>query len=167
VTTTADAEAGEHLYKATMTAGVDIKEAGFVLEPFGGVDWMSGRINGFTETNAAAADLTVSPISASRTDLLVGVDLSRAKGVVRPYVHATYRREIGDGPGDTISAVIDGLGSTAFTVAGLPVARHEVDADAGVNLVWDDSGSIFVGYQGIMRSGYSSHGIDVGLRMEF
>jgi uncharacterized protein with beta-barrel porin domain len=62
---------------------------------------------------------------------------------------------------------MDGLDSTAFTVAGLPVARHEVDADAGVNLVWDDSGSLFLGYQGIVRSGYSSHGLDVGLRMEF
>lgn len=167
VTTTADAAAAEHLFKATLTAGFDLKAGGFVLEPFGGVDWMSGRVNGFTETNAPGADLTVSPIPASRTDVLVGVDLTRAKGVVRPYVHATYRSEIGNGPGGTITAVMDGLDSTAFTVAGLPVARHEVDADAGVNLVWDDSGSLFLGYQGIVRSGYSSHGLDVGLRMEF
>ena len=33
--------------------------------------------------------------------------------------------------------------------------------------VGDDAGTLFAGYQGTMRTGHSSHGLNVGVRLEF
>ena len=167
VTRSAQASASEHLLKANATAGFDLSAMGLTIEPYVGIDVARGRINGFTETGAAAADLTVAPISARRTDLLVGANVTRSTGMWRPYLHAAWRSALGT-PGDSsVSAFLNGDPATAFTLTGGSVARHEIDADAGINVVFEDSGSLFVGYQGTMRSGLSAHGIDAGIRIEF
>ena len=66
-----------------------------------------------------------------------------------------------------ISAYLDGDNSTAFSVNGLGLGKGEFDANAGINWVFDDAGALFVGYQGTYRSSYQSHGISLGLRLEF
>ena len=167
VTRSAQAVANEHLLKANATAGFDLSVLGMQLEPFVGIDVARGQISGFTETGGGAADLTVSPISARRTDLLVGANVTRSSGMWRPYLHATWRSALGTPGADSINAYLNGDTTTAFTVAGSAAAKHEIDADVGVNVVFEDSGSLFVGYQGTMRSGGSLHGIDAGIRIEF
>jgi uncharacterized protein with beta-barrel porin domain len=99
--------------------------------------------------------------------LLAGLSLTRSSGKLRPYLRATYRSEIGNSGADTVSAYFDGNTATAFTVAGVPAAKHEEDINAGLNWVFEDAGSLFVGYQGMLRSGFSSHGINLGIRLEF
>jgi uncharacterized protein with beta-barrel porin domain len=166
-TDTAYGAAGEHLFKATGTAGFMLHVSDYTFEPFAGIDFMRGKIKGFTETNDGAAALTVLPINADRTDLLAGLSLTRSSGKLRPYLRATYRSEIGSNGANTVSAYFDGNTATAFTVAGVPAAKHEEDINAGLNWVFEDAGSLFVGYQGTLRSGFSSHGINLGIRLEF
>ena len=167
VVSTANGHSGEHLFKATSTAGFLLKAAGMQVEPFVGIDYMKGKISGFTEAGAGGADLTVNPISADRTDLLAGLSVTRAEGTWRPYLRATWRSEIGNGPDSSVTAFFNGDTTTSFTLAGVPAAKQELDANIGMNIVFDDAGSLFFGYQGTMRSGYSSHGINAGLRIEF
>jgi uncharacterized protein with beta-barrel porin domain len=167
VATTASAKASEHLLKATGTAGIMLKAGGYTFEPFAGIDYMKGKVKTFTETGDGAAALTVSPIKADRTDALAGLSLSRSSGKLRPYLRAAYRAEIGHSGDSTVMALFDENNGTLFTVAGVPAARHEVDANAGVNVVFEDAGSLFLGYEGTFRSGYSSHGINLGVRLEF
>jgi uncharacterized protein YhjY with autotransporter beta-barrel domain len=167
VTRSADASASEILFKATGTAGFDVNAGDLLLTPFVGIDFMKGHISGFTETNAGAADLTVSEISADRTDLLAGASLAKNTGSFRPYIKAVYRSAIGNAGDNSVTAYLNGDSSTSFTVAAVGASRHEIDADAGINFVFDDAGSLFVGYQGTMRSSYSAHGINAGIRLEF
>ncbi len=167
VANTAAGKASEHLLKVVGTAGFMLHAGGYTIEPFGGVDFMRGKVNGFTETGDGAAALTVLPISANRTDLLAGLSLTRSSGKLRPYVRAVYRSEIGNSGATTVSAYFDGNTATAFTVAGVPAARHEKDINAGVNVVFEDAGSLFIGYQGTLRKGFNSHGINLGIRLEF
>ncbi|MDP9056236.1 MAG: autotransporter domain-containing protein [Pseudomonadota bacterium] len=167
VTDTATGSASEHLLMATGTAGFMLHAGGYTVEPFAGIDYTRGKINGFTETGDGAAALTVLPINADRTDLLAGVSLTRSSGKFRPYLRAVYRSEIGHSGADTVSAYFDGNNATTFTVVGVPAARHEEDINAGVNWVFEDAGSLFVGYQGTLRKGYNSHGINLGIRLEF
>jgi len=166
-TDTATGSASEHLFTATGTAGFMLHAGGYTFEPFAGVDYMRGKIKGFTETGDGAAALTVLPINADRTDLLAGLSLTRSSGKFRPYLRAVYRSEIGHSGADTVSAYFDGNTATSFTVAGVPAARHEEDINAGINWVFEDAGSLFVGYQGTLRNGFNSHGINAGIRLEF
>ena len=164
------ASASEGLFKATATAGFQLKSGSFQLEPFVGVDFMHGQVNGFTETSAqlSASQLTVNAIKANRTDLLAGFSLSRTKGEFRPYLRVTYRDRL-SGSGSDVTAAFDGLTGAAnsFTVTANPTAKGEIDTNAGINWVFDDAGSLFLGYQNTLRNGMHSHGINLGIRIEF
>jgi len=162
----ATASAGEDLFKATGKAGFELKAGGFTIEPFVGIDFNKGKVKSFTETGAGAANLTVNSISADRTELLAGVSLTRSKGMFRPYLTATYRSRI-TGAGNTVTALINSQADTQFTVTGLAQSASQVDTNAGVNIVFDDAGALFIGYQGTYRSNYMAHGINLGIRLEF
>lgn len=156
----------ENLLKATAQVGFNLSLKGFTLQPFVGIDFAKGKISGFTETNGGAANLTVSGINADRTDLIAGLSLTRSKGKWRPYFTGTYRN-LQSGGANTVTAYLNGDSTTAFTVTGLDRAKNEVDVNAGMNIVFDDAGALFFGYQGTYRSNYKSHGINAGIRLEF
>jgi len=162
----ATGSAGESLLKLSGQVGFDLRVKSVTIEPFVGVDFAKGKISGFTESDAGAADLTVSGINADRTDLLAGVSLTRNTGMFRPYFRAAYRSRQSGGD-TTVSAYFNGDTTTAFTVTGLSKAKNEVDVNSGMNFVFDDAGALFVGYQGTYRSNYKSHGINFGIRLEF
>ncbi|WP_343610010.1 autotransporter domain-containing protein [Novosphingobium sp.] len=166
--TTANARANEGLFKATANLGYNIEAGGYKLTPFVGIDFNKGQVNSFTEQNAGAADLTVGKIKADRTDALAGVNLTRNKGIMRPYARFAYRHKVGGGDNNVINAYFDSDPNTAFQVTALPTGKSEYDANVGVNWVFDDAGALFVGYQGTLReNGYSAHGINLGIRLEF
>ena len=167
VTRSAHGGASEGLLKATANVGVQFVAAGYKIEPFVGVDVAHGSVHSFTETNASSADLTVNSINANRNDLLAGLSVARAAGTFRPYLRAVYRSQFGSGGGDVVSAYFNGDPTTTFSVTGVPEGRHELDANSGVNWVFDDAGSLFVGYQGTFRSGHHSNGLNFGVRLEF
>jgi len=166
-TRTGKGKAGENMFKATAQLGYDVKLGGYKLEPFVGIDFNKGQVNSFTETDAGAANLTVGAIKADRTEALFGASVNRDHGVFRPYLKALYREKISGSDATTVSAYLDGDNSTAFSVNGLGLGKGEFDANAGINWVFDDAGALFVGYQGTYRSSYQSHGISLGLRLEF
>jgi uncharacterized protein with beta-barrel porin domain len=159
--------ASEGLFKATANLGYAVDIGTYKLTPFVGIDFMKGQINSFTETGAGAADLTVGKIKADRTDVLAGANFTRNKGVFRPYARVTYRKRVGGGDNNIINAYFDGDSTTAFQVTAIAPTKSEVDANAGINWVFDDAGALFVGYQGTIRSDYQSHGINAGIRLEF
>jgi len=164
---TATGKAEESLFKVKGEAGVDLKVGNYTLTPFGGISLAKGKISSFSETGAGAANLTVSSINADRTDLIAGVSLQRSKGVFRPYVRALYRQALGSAGVNTVTAYMNAESDSTFTVTGLAPAKSEANANVGVNWVFDDAGSVFVGYQGTYRSNYVAHGVNVGLRLEF
>ncbi len=170
VTRTAHGSASENLLKATGTVGLNVLTGDFKLQPFVGIEYANGSISGFTESSAAgltASDLTVARMSANRTDLVAGVSFARSTGAWRPYVRVAYRNQVGTGTGDTISAYFNADPTSSFTVTGLPEARHEIDANAGVNWVFDDAGALFAGVQGTSRTGRTTVGLNIGVRLEF
>ena len=165
---TSAASASEHLIYGTAKAGVPLITHGIVFEPFVGIDAMKGKVNSFTESGTlTAAELTVGSMKADRTELIAGASLTRSHGVFRPYGRVTYRTKLGSSNNANVSAYFDGLSGDAFTVTANPEGKHEIDADAGINWVFDDAGSLFVGYQGTIREKFQSHGINFGIRIEF
>lgn len=165
---TANASAAEHLFKATGSLGFQVRTGMVLFEPFVGIDFMRGRINSFTESSSfTAAQLTVNAISANRTDALFGAQVSRSRGVFRPYARVVYRQRVAGPETGLVTAYFDGQSAATFAVYGKPEGRHEIDTNAGINWVFDDAGSLFVGYQNTLRTGMHSHGVNLGIRIEF
>ncbi|HEX3423974.1 MAG TPA: autotransporter domain-containing protein [Sphingomicrobium sp.] len=165
--TDATASSGDHLFKATGVLDFDISVHGLKATPFAGVEYSRGAINGFTESGAGAADLTVSKLNIDRTDVLAGINLTAATGGFRPYIRAAYRSQIGGATDSAVSAYFNGDPTTAFTVDGPGSGRHETDVDAGVNIIDDaDKLSVFFGYQGTLRNDVTNFGIHGGVRVQ-
>ncbi|MDE1916442.1 MAG: autotransporter domain-containing protein [Sphingomonadales bacterium] len=162
--------ASEGLFKANANIGFDMGVGTYKLTPFVGIDYNLGQVNGFTENNndaITAVALTVGRIKADRTDALAGFNFARNKGVFRPYARVAYRYRVGGGDNNIVNAYFDNDPTTSFQVTGMAIGKSEVDANAGVNWVFDDAGGLFVGYQGTYRDGYQSHGVNFGIRLEF
>lgn len=166
-TRTAGASASNHLLSVSGTLGFDLEAGDFAFSPFAGVMYSKGSISPFTETGADTANLTVSRIDASRTDLIAGATLTKARGKWRPFARVNYRSKIGSGGSDTITAYMDGETDTTFTVDTLTASKQEVDADVGLNIVFNDEGGLYLAYQGTYRSDVKTHGIMAGIRIEF
>ncbi len=160
------ASPSDHIMKASGTLGIDLKAGHISVMPFAGVEYANGSVNGFTETGADAADLTVGRIRIDRTDLLAGLNVTPSEGVFQPYVRAAYRSQLGGSSTQTVTAFFNGDPTTTFTVDGIGAARQQVDVDAGLNVVYDD-GMYFLGYQGTIRKDMSEHGVHAGFRMRF
>ncbi|MEO1968936.1 MAG: autotransporter domain-containing protein [Sphingomonadaceae bacterium] len=164
---TATASSNDHLFNATATLGFDLSTGGIALKPFIGAMVQQGSISGFTESGATIADLTVNRIGIDRTDLLAGATLTRSRGKWRPYVGVTYRSELGSGQDGAVSAYLNDDPTNLFTVYGPVPSKNEVDVDAGLNIVFMDEGTIFVGYQGTYRDSASTQGVMAGIRLQF
>ena len=170
ITRSAHASAGEHLLKVTGNVGLNLVTGDFKVQPFVGIEYANGAVSGFTETAAAgtsASDLTVAGMNATRTDLMAGINLTRSTGAFRPYIRVAYRNQIGSGNGNVVTAYFNADPTTTFSVTGVGEARHEIDANAGVNWVFDDAGSLFAGVQATTRTAHTSVGANIGVRLEF
>ncbi len=166
-TRTATAGARDHLFKATGTFSIDLGNANIMLAPFAQIDYAKGGVNGFTEAGATSANLTVSGFGADRTDAIGGIYVTKKQGHWRPYVRVDYRSQVGTGSNPTIAAYLNNDTTTAFTITGAGASRKQVDVDAGLNVVYEGDGALFVGYQGTYRGDAKANGINAGIRVSF
>ncbi|MEQ1497335.1 MAG: autotransporter domain-containing protein [Novosphingobium sp.] len=163
----AAASSNSHLFTGTATLGANLETSTIALRPFAGVQIHKGAIDGFTETGAGAANLSVGRINADRTDLIAGATLTRNTGTWRPYVRGTYRSLIGTASTNAISASFTDVTGTGFSVTGRGAGKTEFDVDAGLNWVSEDEGGLYVAYQGTFRDDRTSHGVVAGIRIQF
>ncbi len=167
-TRTATASSSANLFKAVGTLAYNLGNTDNKFQPFVGIDYLKGKINGFTEAGAATADLTVNSLTADRTDVLVGIDYARLTGTIKPYIHADYRYNLTTPNAQITAFFAADPSSTPFTVTGTTASRSQEDLNVGVRFAADDDGSyFFLGYQGIFRSGLTSHGVNAGLFVAF
>jgi len=162
----ASASTSGNLFKGILTLGYDAGSGNLSLVPFVGVDFTSGKIDGFTESGMGALSLTVDDIDADRTDVLAGVKLSANADNVMPYLNATYRYRV-NGNSRDVTAYFNDNPPTTFTVSALNSGRSQVDFDAGIGIALGSSARAFVGYQGMFRSDLNSHGAYAGISFSF
>lgn len=163
---TAGASTKGHLFKGVMTVGYDMGGQKFTFEPYVGIDFASGHVNGFTESGMGVLDLTVDQIKADRTDLVLGARMAAPMGSVSFYANAAYRYDLNNDPG-SVSAYFNGVASAPFTVSTIGSGRSVFDVDAGISAMIGKSASVFVGYQGSFRNDLDSHGVNGGVRINF
>ena len=163
---TAAADTDGNLFKGVATVGYNLGGGSFTFEPFVGIDFTSGHINGFTETGMGTLNLTVRDIEAKRTDLKVGARFAAPTGAIRPYANVTYRYNLDDNP-SVVTGFFNGVAGAPVTVSAIGSGRSAFDVDAGISARIGTGASVFVGYQGTFRNDLDSHGVNGGLRFSF
>ena len=163
---TAAADTDGHLFKGIATVGYNIGGSSLTFEPFVGIDFTSGHINGFTETGMGTLNLTVRDIEAKRTDLVLGARFAAPTGSIVPYANVTYRYNLDDNP-TVVTGFFNGISTAPFTVSAIGSGRSAFDVDAGISAKIGTGASVFVGYQGTFRNDLDSHGVNGGLRVSF
>ena len=163
---TAAVDTNGHLFKGIATVGYNVGGASLTFEPYVGIDFTSGRINGFTETGMGTLNLTVRDIEAKRTDLVVGARFAAPTGSIVPYANVAYRYNLNDNP-SVVTGYFNGVSSAPFTVSAIGSGRSAFDVDVGVSAKIGTGASVFVGYQGTFRNDLNSHGANGGVRISF
>lgn len=163
---TAGASTKGHLFKGIATVGYNLGTGNLTFEPFVGIDYVSGHVNGFTETGLGTLNLTVRDIEAKRTDLVVGARFAAATGSIRPYANVTYRYNLDDKP-SVVTGYFNGISTAPFTVSAIGSGRSAFDVNAGISANIGTGASVFLGYQGTFRNDLNSHGVNGGFRLSF
>lgn len=130
------------------------------LEPFFDLATINLHTNGFTETGTGGAAALTSPASTSNvTFSTIGVRGEKAYVFHgwKTIVHATlgWRHAAGDTRPLSSFAF---PGGSAFTIAGVPIARDAASVDAGVDVALSRAVTLSIGYSGH----YAHHATDYG-----
>ena len=147
--------------------GYGIKAGNFAFEPFANLAYVNVHSNGFSETGGAAA-LTVQGGSNDTTFTTLGIraatdfDIGAAKATARGMIGWRH------GYGDVTPAVSQAFsGSSAFTIAGAPIARDAAIIEAGLDFAITPQATLGIAYHGQVGSKASDHGVRADLNVKF
>lgn len=163
---TAGADTKANLFKGVLTVGYDFGGEKFTFQPYVGIDFSTGKVDGFQESGMGVLDLTIADIDADRTDLVIGARMAAPMGSVSPFVNASYRYDLKDRQA-VVTGYFNGVSSAPFTVAAIGSGRSAFEVDAGLSAEIGSTAGLFVAYQGSFRNDRDSHGVSAGLRLSF
>lgn len=144
--------------------GYQLALGSVAVEPFAGISHVSLDLDQLSETGGATA-LDVDIAERDVTFGTLGLRVSGAEdAAVRPFASAAYRRAWGDRQG-VANVAFAGRGATA-TITGARIARSAAELEAGVAFTAGVI-DIEVGYSGMISDEFDSHGLDIGLRLQF
>ncbi|PLP57524.1 transporter [Mesorhizobium loti] len=147
--------------------GYAIKPGNVAFEPFANLAYVNVHANGFTEQGGASA-VTVHGGSNDSTFTTIGVrassdlDIGTARATARGMIG--WRHAYGDGT-PTVSQAF--TGSSAFTIAGTPVAGNAAVIEAGLDFAIVPQATLGVSYHGQVGSRASDHGVQADLNVRF
>ncbi|MBR2690302.1 MAG: autotransporter domain-containing protein, partial [Aquamicrobium sp.] len=147
--------------------GYSLKAGSVAFEPFANLAYVNVHTNGFTEQGGASA-LTVHGGSNDSTFTTLGLraatdfDLGSTKATVRGMIG--WRHAYGDVT-PTVSQAF--TGSSAFTIAGAPIARDSAVIEAGLDFAITPQATLGLSYHGQVGSKASDHGVRADLNVRF
>ncbi|WP_249734105.1 autotransporter outer membrane beta-barrel domain-containing protein [Bradyrhizobium sp. sGM-13] len=138
------------------------------LEPFAGAAWVQARTSGFTEKGGVAA-LTGARDREEAGFATLGTRLATSVAVggmtLAPRLSAAWQHVLGDvTPVTTLSFA---GGSTAFEIAGAPLARDSALLEAGADLYLNAQTTLGILYQGQVARNAEDHAVRGRLAVRF
>ncbi|MFD9997961.1 autotransporter outer membrane beta-barrel domain-containing protein, partial [Mesorhizobium sp. NPDC059024] len=147
--------------------GYGIKAGNLAFEPFANLAYVNVHTNGFNETGGASAlsvhsgsndnSFTTLGIRAS-TDFEIGSTRATARGMIG------WRHAYGDVTPEISQAF---TGSSAFTIAGAPIAKDAAVIEAGLDFAITPQATLGISYHGQAGSKTSDHGVRADLNVKF
>ena len=145
-------------------AGYQLPIRSLLLEPVGGVSFISLASDGFSETGGAAA-LRAAADTANTTFTTLGV---RSALELKDKAHARamvgWRHAFGDtNPASTFTMA----GSSPVTTMGAPIAADAVVTELGIDARFTDTAEFGMAYHGRYGAGTTAHGFNAALKVKF
>ncbi len=147
--------------------GYSLKAGSVAFEPFANLAYVNVHTNGSAEQGGASA-LTVHSGSSDSTFTTLGLrastdfEIGLAKATARGMIG--WRHAYGDVT-PTISQAF--TGSSAFTIAGAPIARDAAIIEAGLDFAITPQATLGLSYHGQAGSKASDHGVRADLNVKF
>lgn len=138
--------------------GYGMQAAAFRFEPFASLAYVSLSTDGFTEQGGAAA-LASSGQTTDATFTTLGLRASTSFDLAG--MQATARGMLGwrHAYGSTTPlASVAFAGTSAFTIAGVPIARDAAIIETGLDMRVSDNATLGVSYSGQLAAGAQDHG---------
>ena len=145
-------------------AGYQLPIRSLLLEPVGGVSFVSLASDGFSETGGDAA-LRAAADTSNTTFTTLGV---RSALELKDKAHARamvgWRHAFGDtNPASTFTMA----GSSPFTTMGAPTAADAVVTELGIDASFTDTAIFGMAYHGRYGAGTTAHGFNAALKVKF
>ncbi|MFA5335578.1 MAG: autotransporter domain-containing protein [Candidatus Omnitrophota bacterium] len=156
---TADSDYDGQQYSVMFDGGYTLKSGKFGITPIASLQYMRLHIEGYTETNAGALNLSVKGENYDMLQSGLGMKLERPfetkTGTVIPEVHAKWLHDfIGDRQ-ETTSTFSGGGGS--FATRGFDPARNAMDVGAKLTLLSENNWSLETNYDFEYKEDFTSH----------
>jgi outer membrane autotransporter protein len=157
-------------FAAAVTAGADFNRGPVTMNPYGRVDYVDARIDGFNENGDAGA-LAIRDATFRTTIVTLGGQVSYAMstswGVFMPNARLELQRRVqGDNRNVTAALVADGTINTLVRLE--PVDRNFGNVTVGASAVLPRGISGFVNVERLFgRDTYSNMKYTLGIRLEF
>src|SRR5690606_19099914 len=160
-----------HELAARLGASHRWERAGYEVAPRAELAYVRLHQDGFDETGAGAADLSVDDRAVDSLQSRLGLSLGRRfvsdRGTTwTPTGSLGWRHEFGD-TDRRISAALAGVPGTSFGVESAEAARDALEMGLGVSVATRSGATWFVSYAGELANGESAHGFYAGLRMDW
>ena len=166
---TAHGDTDGSYYTALIGTGYEHHIGGFTIAPIAALQYTTVSLDGFTETGSLAP-LRISDQSENSLQSRLGMRASYAWKVgglvITPSIRAQWQHEFQD----TSRGISTGFAgsSDTFTVRGPEIGRDSLILDAGASVQWCPRISTHAYYTGNLgASNYSSHSVNVGVRVSF
>jgi outer membrane autotransporter protein len=136
------------------------------LEPFAGLAYVNLHTDGYDESGAAGLHAGSDDTGVTYTTFGLHAATDIAVGAMTGNLHATlgWRHAFGD---TTPLATHAFAGSTAFTVAGTPIAEDAALMVAGFDLNLTEAAALGLSYQGQFGGGATQNGFKANLTVTF
>jgi len=166
---TASAEYDTNTFFGSAELGYTALLNDIALRPFVSGGFSVTDRDGFTETGAGGANLTVASQTSTIGQFSIGASASTTlqikSALVIPRIEVAYDQLIGDvTPGSTAQFQ---PGGAAFTVVGATPSSSRARVNVGVASKFTANVTGFLDYQGIFSSNDTEHGVRTGLRIKF
>jgi outer membrane protein OmpA-like peptidoglycan-associated protein len=169
-TATAHSSYDGQTYGAYGEAGYDFLPDNWKITPFVGIGWVHGVINGFTETGAGPANLTVHDSDADSVQSSLGVRVSTRVPLwgsfAVPEVRAIWQHEFSD-ESKSVTNSFALSPSSVFSQQGSQFGRDSGIFGAGITYEWRSQTKLFFDYDYKTNGDYHASAIMAGLRVAF
>jgi outer membrane autotransporter protein len=154
---------------ARIGAGYRIDRQGYRIVPQAGLSYVRLHQDGYTETGAGAANLTVGDQDVHSATSRLGIEVARAvateSGAVwTPSATLAWRHEFA-GTGRVIDAAFADPPATAFRVSGVEAGRDTIELAAGLAVTVPGGTTWRAGLAGSLAAGETAHGLFAGVRL--